>query len=98
MSEAVVNVRYISLYDFRELPVNREVSADGLQGMEFQFRDVTDRKKAEEALKRNEMELTKRVKELEEFYDIAVGRELRMVKLKKEIAKLEKEFEKYKQQ
>ncbi len=44
------------------------------------------------------MELTKRVKELEEFYDIAVGRELRMVELKKEIAKLEKEFKKYKQQ
>jgi PAS domain S-box-containing protein len=67
-------------------------------GRVWSFRDVTDRKKAEEAVKRNEMELTKRVKELEEFYDIAVGRELRMVELKKEIAKLEKEFEKYKQQ
>jgi hypothetical protein len=34
----------------------------------------------------------------EEFYDIAVGRGLRMVELKKEMAKLEQELKKYKQQ
>jgi PAS domain S-box-containing protein len=39
--------------------------------------DITERKKSEEALKKSEKELKKRIKELEEFYDIAVGRELR---------------------
>lgn len=33
---------------------------------------------------KSERELKKRLKELEEFYDMAVGRELRMKKLKKE--------------
>ena len=41
-------------------------------------------------------ELAKRVKELEDFYDMAVGRELRMVDLKDEIESLREELEKYK--
>ncbi len=45
----------------------------------------TARKQAEEQLK-------KRVKELEEFYDMAVNRELRIVELKEEIEKLKEEF------
>jgi len=45
------------------------------------FRNITERRQAQEDIK-------KRVKELEEFYDIAVGRELRMIELKKEIAEL----------
>ena len=45
-------------------------------------KDITERKQAEK-------EIIKRVKELEEFYDMAVGRELRMVELKKQIEKLE---------
>lgn len=56
--------------------------------------DITMRKKAEEALKRNEKELKKRVQELEEFYSIAVGRELRMKELKEEIESLKKELKK----
>ena len=58
--------------------------------------DITKSKKAEEEIK-------KRVKELEEFYDMAVGRELRMKELKEhmeemkeEMEKLKKELEKYK--
>ncbi len=39
-----------------------------------------------------EHDLEKRVKELEEFYDMAVGRELRMVELKEDILKLEEEL------
>jgi len=58
--------------------------------------DITDRKMAEKELKRNEKELKKRVQELEEFYNIAVGRELRMKELKEEIEALEKELKKYK--
>ncbi len=43
--------------------------------------DVTEKHRLQEELKQ-------RVKELEDFYDMAVGRELRMIKLKKEIAEL----------
>jgi PAS domain S-box-containing protein len=57
------------------------------------FSDRTERKKAEDELKQNEKELQKRVKELEEFYDMAVGRELRMVALKNEIERLKKDLE-----
>jgi PAS domain S-box-containing protein len=58
--------------------------------------DITKRKQAEKELRRNERELKKRVQELEEFYSIAVGRELRMKELKEEIEDLEKELKKYK--
>ena len=52
----------------------------------------------EESLKKNEALLKTRIKELEEFYEMAVGRELRMKELKKQIETLEKELEKYKKQ
>jgi len=51
--------------------------------------DITERKKMEEEIK-------KRIKELEDFYDMAVGRELRMKKLKEEKEELKEELEKYK--
>lgn len=50
--------------------------------------DRTARKKAEE-------QLQKRVKELEEFYDMAVGRELRMIELLEEIERLKVELKRY---
>ncbi|MFZ3138769.1 MAG: PAS domain S-box protein [Thermodesulfovibrionales bacterium] len=53
------------------------------------FRDITERKEAEE-------EIQKRVKELEDFYDMAIGRELRMIELKEEIENLKEELAKYK--
>jgi hypothetical protein len=59
-------------------------------------RNITERKKAEKSLKSSEKELIKRVKELEEFYKMAVGRELRMKQLKNEIKKLTEELKKYK--
>lgn len=55
-----------------------------------------DRKKAETDLRKHEEELQKRVKELEEFYQLAVGRELRMKDLKERIEELEAELAKYK--
>jgi len=61
-------------------------------------RDITDRKQTETALKKSAQELKKRVKELEEFYDMAVGRELRMVQLKKEIKTLKDKLDKYRKQ
>jgi PAS domain S-box-containing protein len=45
---------------------------------------------------RLENDLKKRIKELEEFYDMAVGRELRMVDLKQEIERLKEELKRYK--
>jgi PAS domain S-box-containing protein len=65
-------------------------------GVISMVQDITDRKKAEESLKKSEEELIKRVKELEDFYDMAIGRELRMIQLKKEIQILKEELEKYK--
>jgi PAS domain S-box-containing protein len=47
--------------------------------------DITNRKRIEKELK-------KRVRELEDFYDIAVGRELRMKELQDEIEALKKEL------
>jgi two-component system CheB/CheR fusion protein len=46
-----------------------------------------------ENLKQTNLELERKLKELEEFYDIAVGRELRMVELKKEIEGLRKKIQ-----
>lgn len=52
------------------------------------FEDITEQKQAEEEIK-------KRVKELEKFYEMAVGRELKMKELKEKIKKLEAELSKY---
>jgi|GEM_PF-717155 len=57
-----------------------------------------DRKKAEDALRDNKEDLQKRVKDLEDFYAMAVGRELRMKELKEQIKELEEELAKYKKQ
>jgi PAS domain S-box-containing protein len=61
------------------------------------MRDITERKKVEEEMKRNREELSERIKELEEFYNMAVGRELRMKQLKKENEELKEELIKYNQ-
>ena len=55
-----------------------------------------DRTRAEKSLRNSEKELKKRVKELEEFYEMAVGRELRIRDLKKEVEELKEELAKYK--
>jgi len=53
------------------------------------FRDITERKKIEDELKR-------KVKELEEFHEMAIERELKMVELKEEIERLKEELGKLK--
>jgi PAS domain S-box-containing protein len=55
-----------------------------------------DRTRAEKSLRNSEKELKKRVKELEEFYEMAVGRELRIRDLKEEVEELKEELAKYK--
>ena len=52
--------------------------------------------KTQEELFRSKKEIEKRVKELEDFYEMAVGRELRMIELKKEMEGLKAELAKYK--
>ena len=52
--------------------------------------DITERKKNEEKLKN-------KVKELEKFYQMTVGREMKMTKLKEEIEQLKSELSKYKE-
>ena len=49
------------------------------------FRDITEYKKARQ-------EIDTRVKELEDFYEIAVGRELKMKELKEEVHRLREEI------
>jgi PAS domain S-box-containing protein len=65
-------------------------------GITFTALDITEQKRAEKLLKTSEEELKKKVKALEDFYNIAVGRELRMKQLKAEIAEIKEELEKYK--
>jgi PAS domain S-box-containing protein len=60
-------------------------------GISIFVKDITERKKTE-------AELKKRIQELEDFYDMAVGRELRMKELKEEIEDLKEELEKYKKE
>lgn len=55
------------------------------------LREAEEYRKREEA----ESEVQKRIKELEDFYEMAVGRELRMMELKEEIKELKKELAKF---
>ncbi|MEW6600729.1 MAG: PAS domain-containing protein [Nitrospirota bacterium] len=50
--------------------------------------DVTELKNAQQRIKESEKELKIKVDDLEKFYEMAVGRELRMKELKKEIKRL----------
>lgn len=58
--------------------------------------DITDIKNTQQKLVEYQEELKKKVIDLEKFYDMAVGRELRMKELKEEITSLKKELVKYK--
>jgi len=60
------------------------------------IRDITERKKYEEELKKLNEELKAKVDELEKFQKVAVGRELKMIELKKKIQELEEKLKKRK--
>ncbi|MEW6053483.1 MAG: GAF domain-containing protein [Nitrospirota bacterium] len=53
---------------------------------------LAERKKTEEALKQSRTEILEKVRELESFYDMAVGRELRMIELKEQMEELKEEL------
>ncbi len=57
--------------------------------------DITDIKNAQRVLMESEKELRNKVAELERFYEMAVGRELKMKELKEEIKRLNSELSKY---
>lgn len=58
--------------------------------------DITAIKSAQRRLEESERELRKRVQDLERFYEMAVGRELKMKEIKKEVARLNAELSQYK--
>ena len=80
---------YVS-YDYGDIQGAYEVHAFQLSPNNFGvlFSDITKRKKMED-------DINKKVQELEEFYDLAVGRELRMIELKQEIQVLEQRLKQY---
>ena len=85
-------------YSFRGIKKNKEVIFVDVYGSRTTYHgraavigtllDISERKKMEEEVK-------KRIEELEKFYEMAVGRELRMKDLKEEIKKLQSELSKY---
>jgi PAS domain S-box-containing protein len=64
------------------------------------FFDISEIKALQESLEEKVRERTKelqeKIKELEKFHKLAVGRELKMIELKKEIKRLKRELEKIK--
>jgi methanogenic corrinoid protein MtbC1 len=65
-----------------------EIGWEGQTASLASLRDITDRKRAEEELRRQAGELSERNGELVRFNRVAVGRELRMVDLKREVNEL----------
>ncbi len=54
--------------------------------------DITDMKDTQQKLIKSEKELMKRLQELEKFYNMAIGREVKMKELKKKIKELQLEL------
>jgi PAS domain S-box-containing protein len=59
--------------------------------------DITSIKNAQQQLQQSEQNLKSQIEDLETFYEMAVGRELRMKELKKELKKLNAELSKYRE-
>ncbi len=65
-----------------------EQVATGVQLILLAIEDITARKQAEQLLAQSHAQLQEHAKELTRFNEVAVGRELRMIELKKEINEL----------
>jgi PAS domain S-box-containing protein len=88
-----------SFIEIRAIP--RFDSEGEFEGLIHIIRDITERKKIEkehadyrDKLIKADEERMKRLRELEKFYDLAIGRELKMKELKKEIKNLKIELTK----
>ncbi|HMK60179.1 MAG TPA: PAS domain-containing protein [Dissulfurispiraceae bacterium] len=77
--------RGVTYWDWTLMPVK---DSNKVVGLIFSLYETTERKQAEEAISRAMEELKIKNDELERFNRVAVGRELRMVELKKEVNKL----------
>ena len=85
MGELVAKGKDGSLFDV-QLSASMVTDEGGKPiSMMSSFMDVTERKRAEEAL-------AQRVEELERFHRLTVGRELRMVELKRQINELSEQL------
>jgi PAS domain S-box-containing protein len=71
-------------------------SRGNVSGVLAAARDVTAQRKAEAELAEQRSRDLDRLAELEKFQNLTVGRELKMIELKKEISELHAEIEKYK--
>jgi len=60
-------------------------------------RDITEQKRAEEELKKARYALESKIRELENFTKFAVGRELKMIEMKKRIRELEEKLDNIRQ-
>jgi two-component system CheB/CheR fusion protein len=61
---------------------------DGERIIQCNIRDITARKQAEEAMRQSHADLLSHAEELDRFNRVAVGRELRMIELKREVNEL----------
>ncbi len=73
---------------FATVLLNR-VELRGKTFLQARVNDITEKKETE-------IKINEKVEELEKFYKMAIGRELRMIELKKEIEKLKEKLEKVK--
>jgi PAS domain-containing protein len=73
---------------FTAAPLNNEKGE--IVGALETLQDTTERKKAEEEMKKLNQDLKSKIEDLEKLNKIAVGRELKMIELKKRIEELEK--------
>jgi len=67
---------------------SRIIDCEGEKAVLSVARDITERKRAEK-------EIQNKMKQLEDFHSIAVDRELRMIKLKKQMEEMKIKLEKY---
>jgi PAS domain S-box-containing protein len=66
-------------------------------GVTFTALDITREKRSGELLKKSEQELVQRMKELEDFHELTIDRESRVIELEKEIKALKEELAKYRE-
>ncbi len=93
MFKRLINAgKYVGEFEFKKVDgstITVEVRGGAFDDYVFTIvRDITQRHIYEEEIK-------KRVEELEDFYEMAIGREIKMMDLKKEIANLKEELEKF---
>jgi PAS domain S-box-containing protein len=83
----------VSIYNLHdqtyEVTVDPILNSDGtLDGAVHIMRNITERVKIEEELRKNQENLTEKMRQLERFNNLSIGRELKMVELKKEVNEL----------